>query len=211
MAQNWNDRVIALAAVFQAANLVEQLAKTGYVPSNEFKVAVESLFNQNPPSTLDVYGNLGNLQTGLTSLLSTLQRKPDKEHTDSLRYVMSLLHLQKKAAQQKGMFDVIGTRLEQSQKQLIHFSSTHDNIIANLADIYTDTLSTFRFRIQVMGNFDYLQQPRIANQIRVLLFSGIRATVLWRQLGGSRLHVIFQRKPLLHSAQELLKTSRLQA
>ena len=94
---------------------------------------------------------------------------------------------------------VIANRLDQAANQLEHFPSNHDNVVANLADIYTDTISTFRFRIQVTGDHNYLTQQRIANQIRVLLFSGIRAAMLWKQFGGSRLHLLFYRKRLLNA------------
>ncbi len=82
---------------------------------------------------------------------------------------------------------------------------THENVIAGLADIYTDTISTFSFRIQVMGEYQFLQQTRIANQIRTLLFAGVRSAVLWRQLGGNRLKAIYQRTAILETARSLHK------
>ena len=103
------------------------------------------------------------------------------------------------------MLATVGKRLDKAIHQVEHFGSTHDNVIANLADIYTNTLSTFKFRIQVSGDFNYLQQTRISNQIRALLFAGIRSSMLWRQLGGKRWQVIFSRKRLSSEADLLLK------
>ena len=123
----------------------------------------------------------------------------------SLRYVMGVLHLQKKLSSNKTMLATVGKRLDKAIHQVEHFGSTHDNVIANLADIYTNTLSTFKFRIQVSGDFNYLQQTRISNQIRALLFAGIRSSMLWRQLGGKRWQVIFSRKRLSSEADLLLK------
>ena len=163
----------------------------------------DSLFVQNPKETINIYGNVANLQTGITSLTSVLKRQQTKSVTDALRYVMSLLHLQRKLMKNKEMVKVIANRLDQANKQLEHFASIHENVIANLADIYTDTISTFRFRVQVTGDHHYLQQQHFANQIRVLLFSGIRAAVLWKQLGGSRLHMMFYRKHLLECLRHL--------
>ena len=190
----WSERTIALSAIFQSASLVDTLAKTGRVNSQDLQVMTDSLFVQNPKKAIDVYGSINNLHTGITALNNLMKRKQTKNlNNEVLRYVMNLLHLQKKLTKNKEMLNVISNRLSQASKQIQHFGSIHDNVIANLADIYTDTISTFRFRIQVTGNYDYLQQQHIANKIRVLLFSGIRAAVLWRQLGGSRLQLMFYR------------------
>ena len=203
MHDKWSERMIALSAIFQSASLVDTLAKTGHVNSQELQVMADSLFVKDPQKTIDVYVNIANLHNGVTALINMLERRPIENADDVLRYVMSLLHLQKKLSKHKELVAIIANRLDQANKQLEHFPSSHDNVIANLADTYTDTISTFRFRVQVMGDHNYLQQQRIANQIRVILFSGIRAAVLWKQLGGSRLHVIFYRRHLLQCLQKL--------
>lgn len=201
----WREITLALAGVFQSAALVEQLAKTGYVPPKPFKASIESLFEVNPSSTEAVYGGAANLELGLSVLSDLLQHHKNKDYRESLRYVLGVLHLQKKLSRNKAMLDVVSTRLEKATHQVGHFGATHDNVIANLADTYSQTLSTFKFRIQVSGDYNYLQQTRISNQIRALLFAGIRSSMLWRQLGGKRWQVILSRKKLSREADQLLK------
>jgi high frequency lysogenization protein len=106
------------------------------------------------------------------------------------------------------MMDVIGSRLDKSRQQAEHFSKNHENVIAGLAEIYSDTISTFSFRIQVLGEYRHLQQTRIANQIRTLLFAGIRSAVLWRQLDGRRLKIILHRNKIARIAEQLLKDAK---
>jgi high frequency lysogenization protein len=204
LANDLKGQTIALAAMFQFSACVELLAKTGQVNSSDFEVAVNSLFNQNPADTLEVYGGIQQLDTGLSFLIANLSRSP-KRSSDCIRYVMGILHLQKQLSKNNSMLDIIAKRLDKSRLQVDHFSITHENVIAGLADIYTDTISTFSFRIQVMGEYQFLQQPRIANQIRTLLFAGVRSAVLWRQLGGNRLKAIYQRTAILTIAQSLQK------
>lgn len=208
MYSKWDNRVIALAGIFQATALVEKLATTGYLSKDEFRTCVESLLQQNPDSTLATYGDLPQLELGLRTLGDTLGglRKGSSQHC--LRYMLGIMHLQQKLIGRKDMLAVIGSRLIQANQQALHFDSIHDNVIANLADLYTDTISHFRFRIQVQGEATYLQQPRIANQVRTLLFSGIRSAMLWHQLGGRRWHIIVYRKRLLAQAGELLRQAR---
>jgi high frequency lysogenization protein len=44
--------------------------------------------------------------------------------------------------------------------------------------------------------------------IRALLLAAMRAAVLWRQRGGNRLRLIFQRKHMLECCAALLEEAR---
>lgn len=99
---------------------------------------------------------------------------------------------------------VLGSRLKKTMGNLDHFELTHERIIASLAHIYEDTLSTFRYRIQVTGNRLYLENPTNVNRIRALLLSGVRSAMLWRQVGGKRWHLLTQRKALLTATNSLI-------
>ena len=97
------------------------------------------------------------------------------------------------------------SRLEHAAKKR-EFSSDVSAISVTLADIYQDTLSNYRFRIQVAGNAQQLQNPANAARIRALLLAAIRAAYLWRQAGGNRLSLLFNRNRLFTEAQALLST-----
>lgn len=206
MSKNWSEIAVAMAGVFQAAGLVEQLAKTGYVPAEAQKASLNSLFVQNPDTVADVYGgDIANVELGLKIMSDLLHHQQNRDYPDTLRYVLGILYLQKKMLGRRDMLEIIGKRLEQCQRQAEHFGITHENVLASLGGLYGDTISTFKFRIQVMGDFNYLQQTRIANQVRALLLAGIRSATLWRQVGGTRFQVVLQRKKLSASADHLLK------
>lgn len=198
------EQVIALSGIFQACQLVETLAKSGSIPSDRFSVCIDSLFQQNPASTEAVYGGIANLQLGLESMQELITLQSRSHQPDTLRYVVGVIYLANKLRGKKNMLNVIGERLQQAGHQAEHFgSSSHANVIANLAQIYQDTISTFRYRIQVNGYAGYLQQDTIAQRIRCLLFAGIRSAILWHQLGGRRRHLIFNRQELLQHLREL--------
>lgn len=205
--KNWTEITLAAAGMLQAAALVEQLARTGFVPTDAYTTSINSLFDLNPPSTLAVYGEVANLRLGLETLRSFLLSSRQLQ-TDTMRYAAGVLHLQARLSKQREMLAVIASRLRQAADQAQHFGPVHDNVIANLGDLYSSTISTFRFRIQVNGDPAYLQQQRIANQVRALLLAAIRSTTLWRQLGGSRLQILLQRKRLLATTEALLRDIR---
>lgn len=201
---NWRDQILALAGISQSATLVERLAKTGTAPGEQLETGVYSLFQQNPSSAGDVFGGPDKLLQGLKVSRQLLQSRQHPEYTDCLRYMLSIMYLQRQLSKKGDLLAIIGNRLEKASIQAEHFSLTHENVFSNLASIYSDTLSSFRFRIQVLGDFNYLQQQRIANQIRAMLFAGVRAATLWRQLGGRRLHLLFHRRRLLAATDELI-------
>lgn len=189
----------------QAIKLVEQLAKTGYLQTEQFETAVRSLLDQNPATTESVFGGVKHLRDGLELLEQLLHNHREPRNADVLRYLLGVLHLQKKLARRKDLLYVIGNRLEKAAGQVAHFGFTHDNVIANIADVYSDTISKFQFRIQVVGEYHYLQQQRVANQVRTLLLCAIRAATLWRQVGGSRWQLLFYRRKLRACAIDLLR------
>lgn len=201
---NWRDLALALAGIFQGATLVERLAKTGTAPAEQLSTAVYSLFQQAPGSCEAVYGGAEKLLPGLRASRELLGNRQHPEYTDSLRYVLSILYLQRKLWKKRQLLQLIDERLEKARLQSQHFGLAHENVVANLAGIYSDTLGSFRFRIQVLGDANFLQQPRIANQIRAMLFAGIRSATLWHQLGGRRMQLLFQRKKLLAAVAALI-------
>ncbi|MGY8850182.1 MAG: high frequency lysogenization protein HflD [Pseudomonadales bacterium] len=194
-----SEQAVALAAVFHACELVSQLANTGEASSDEMSLCMSALLNQNPDSLSQIYGPVSGLKLGMDSmerLFSDGSEETKKDSGEILRYVVSILYLARKLSSDKEMLDKIATGIENAERQSQHFSITHDNVYANIASLYQDTVSTLRLRIQVSGSSGYLQQPAVAERIRCLLFSAIRSAFLWQQLGGKRIHLAFYRKQL---------------
>jgi len=200
------ERLIALAGVFESAALVERLAKTGQVQEGPLACLLGSLLVRNPGNTLEVYGgDHFNLRDGMRALAGALERNPQNLPRDALRYALALLALQRQLDKRGDMLQVIGNRLQQIDNQAQMFGITHDNVIAACAALYQDTLSTFRQRIQVHGEMQHLQNSRNAEKIRALLLAGIRSAMLWQQLGGRRWQLLFSRRKLLDQLYPLLR------
>ncbi len=200
------EQLIALSAVFQAASLVDKLARTGQAPEAQVGCLLGSLLVRDPKSTLDVYGGDDlNLREGYKTLVGALERNPASLQREPLRYALALLGLERQLAKRDDMLQVIGSRLDQIQNQVEHFGPAHENVIAACGGLYQDTISTFRQRIQVHGDMRFLQQPAVAAKVRALLLTGIRSARLWRQLGGHRWQLVFSRSKLLRELYPLLR------
>ena len=199
------EQLIALAGVFQAAVLVDRIAKTGQSSEAAMSCMLGSLLVLDPKDTLDVYGGDDlNLREGYRALASALERDPATLQREPLRYALSMLGLERQLAKRDDMLEVIGKRLPQIQSQAEHFGVAHENVVSACGALYQDTLSTLRQRIQVHGDMRNLQQPNNASKIRALLLTGIRSARLWRQVGGHRWQLVVSRRKLLKELYPLM-------
>jgi high frequency lysogenization protein len=202
--KNLSDKTLALAAVFQSTELVRQIAMTGKFDLHDAQTILNSLFETNPSSTEAVYGGAENLRTGLQVLIQQMDSASSRRDMDITRYAVSLLHLQGKLLKNREMLDYLSKGIERAHQQLEHFELMHDNVIANLAGLYSDTVSQLTPKIMVSGESQYLSHSDIANRVRAILLGGIRAGILWNQVGGSRWQILFKRKTLVEEAQRIL-------
>jgi high frequency lysogenization protein len=201
------EQLVALGGVFQAAVLVDRIAKTGQVSEASLGCMLGSLLIRDPKDTLEVFGGDDlNLRDGYRALVSALERDPNTLQREPLRYALSMLGLERQLAKRGEMLEMIGKRLPQIQSQVEHFGLVHENVIAASGALYQDTLSTLRQRIQVHGDMRQLQQPSNASKIRALLLAGIRSARLWRQLGGHRWQLVVSRRKLLRELYPMMRS-----
>ena len=197
-------RALALAGVLQATHLADQVARSGQIDAAAFNTIVHSLFSFDPDSPEAVYGGTVGLRPGLQLLRDLLrgERRPDQQQ--ALRYAMGVLYLQQKLAKEPQMQALIRSRLQHVERKLEHFTQDINEISASVAGIYQDTISHFKYRIQISGSPQLLQDSNNANRIRALLLAAIRSAVLWRQVGGRRWQLLVQRGALAQATQQLL-------
>jgi high frequency lysogenization protein len=208
MARTLDDAALALAGTFQSAWLVNEVALRGRVPPAPFACVIESIFMVDPPDTPSVYGGVANLDIGLGLLERHLAGRPPEDEMPVVRYVLGVLHLERKLIRRQDLLDTLSTGIRRVQAQAGHFSTTHENVIGALADLYVNTISTLTPRIIVGGEHGYLSQPANANRVRALLLAAMRSAVLWRQNGGTRMQLIFRRRQIITAAQRLREAAQ---
>ena len=179
MAKNYYDITLALAGICQSARLVQQLAHQGHCDGDALHVSLNSIIDMNPSSTLAVFGEL-------------------------TRYTLSLMVLERKLSSAKGALDTLGNRINGLQRQLEHFDLQSETLMSAMAAIYVDVISPLGPRIQVTGSPAVLQSPQVQAKVRATLLAGIRAAVLWHQVGGGRLQLMFSRNRLTTQAKQIL-------
>jgi len=198
-----SNQTIALAGIAQACSLVRQLATTGNSDNAATISSISSILKIDADSVVDVFGGLTGVKHGLEQLDIQLTSRM-VANPEQARYAAQLLHLQKQLGQNPDMLQHIRSGVLKAQAQAEQFGIMHENVLANLADLYHATISTLPPRIMINGDHQYLSNQTTVNKIRTLLLAGIRSALLWRQCGGSRWHFLFARQKLQLEARNLL-------
>ncbi|MDS7878715.1 high frequency lysogenization protein HflD [Klebsiella pasteurii] len=203
MAKNYYDITLALAGVCQAARLVQELAHQGHCDSDALHVSLNSIIDLDPDSTLAVFGGSeANLRLGLETLIGVLNTSSRQGlNAELTRYTLSLMVLERKLAASKG---TLGNRIGGLRRQLEHFDLQSETLLSAMAGIYVDVISPLGPRIQVTGSPAVLQSPQVQAKVRSALLAGIRSAVLWHQVGGGRLQLMFSRNRLVNQAKQIL-------
>ena len=198
------DRALALAGVLQAAQLVQRVAHHGPGETEALRPSLESLFAIDAPDTASVFGGVANVAPGLRLLQEQLGPARGERDMELARYVVALLHLQKTLSRRRDLIDAIRDGILRIERQRTIFGPIHENVVAALADLYSETVSTVTPRIMVSGDPTFLENPANANRVRALLLAGVRAAMLWRQSGGTRLRLLFNRSGYLAAVEHCL-------
>ena len=202
--KTFSNQTIALAGIAQVTVLVQQLATTGTCDLDAMEASIGSVLKIDSDSAADIYGGLSGLKLGFEQLNGQLTgEKPP--NPDQARYAASIVFLEKKLSDRKDFLATIQAGIVKAQAQAEQFGLSHENVLANLGDLYHSTISTLQPRIMVNGEQRFLSSHAVANKIRALLLAGIRSALLWRQCGGSRWKFIFYRRRIQDELQSLMK------
>lgn len=197
------NQTIALAGISQACQLVQDLATTGTANNTAIETSIGSILKINSDSVIGIFTDLEHLKPGLVQLEKQLTGR-SIANPEQARYAASLVFLERQLSNRPEMLTQISLGIEKADAQSEAFGLMHENILANLGDLYHNTISTLHPRIMVNGKQEYLAQPNIVNKIRSILLAGIRATLLWRQCGGARWKFLIFRKKLQDEIKFLL-------
>lgn len=199
------NRTIALAGVCQAAYFANELASTGRIRDQKgFEASLESLYIIDCEDISEVYGNdMHNLTTGIKTLSYAFNR--DNDYITVLKYALTLLTLERKLIKVPDYLNKIQQGVLNSKTLQLPDDKYSTAVITKLANTYSSTVSLLQPRIILNGKPEYLKQPYITEKIRTILLAGVRSAVLWSQTGGTQWQLLFKRKLLVETANELKK------
>lgn len=200
-------QTMALAGVFQAAALVDALARTGEIDNAKLASMMATVLNLQPTSFADIFADAKQLAPGLQALRQNLGAGGSREvNKQLLHYAVALIAVEGKLAKRRDLLDQLAAELKRAVEQQRYFDDfCHASVVAAIARCYQNSVSKLDFRIRVVGNPTYLQQATIAEKVRSVLLYGVRCALLWRQQGGRRWHLMLQRNKLRDRAAQILE------
>lgn len=200
-------RVLALAGLFQATTLAQQLANEGRCDEAAMQASVRSVFHLDAPTVKAVYGSVAGVRLGLRSLIAQLD---DGSRDVALtRMVITVMRLERSLARRPALLARLREGILATQRQVDHFGQDSPQVARRLAELYASTLSTLTPRVMVSGQPGYLQQDAVVDKVRANLLAAVRSAVLWRQVGGRQWQILFNRRQCGMLARGLLTGAML--
>jgi high frequency lysogenization protein len=203
MKRSLKEQTVAFAGVLQAGELVRQVAAGGQCSQQSARASIDSLFDTEPESVEAVFGGIDGVRLGLT-MANELATQGSVDAQQAMAYASGLLRLsvllrkddERQAALQRAL-ELVRPAWRQADDAL------DPSVVAQLADVYRQHISTLPLRIQVNGKPAFLKQDDKVSLIRAVLLAGVRAGFLWFQLGGRPWRLLFQRRRMFRIASEL--------
>lgn len=198
------NQTLALGGMFQAAALVDELALHGNCDQAEFDCSYASLFTIDAQSTREAMGDLACLTRGFNALSDYLGGENRSPGRNIAYYLLSMLKLSSQVLRDDGLAQQLLTGLRTIDRNSTEFDLARQTRIIKIGGLYQDCISVLSPRIIVRGEQSYLRNDDNAAKIRTLLLAGIRAAVLWQQLGGNRWSLFWSRKKYVATARKFL-------
>lgn len=201
------ERVLALAGLFQASALAHQLANEGRCDELALDASMASVFRIDSPSVVGVYGSVSGVRLGLRTLIAQL----DENSRDMAitRMVVTVMRLERSLGRHKDLLEELQQGIVAAKRQVDHFGQNSPQVFSRMAELYAGTLSTLRPRVMVTGNPQWLQQPALVERVRTTLLAAVRSAVLWRQVGGRQWQLLLHRRQCSMLARGLLTGTTL--
>ena len=204
------ERVLALAAMLQTAHLVRGIARKGVADAGEIRHCLSGILSADDAGKQMLQPT--SLRSGLIFLQDILRgnamRTDARDARELLAYCAGMMTIEKKLSRNRHMLQQLADGIERIRRQRDYFGDImHENVIAAIAGLYGETVSTLKPRIIVHGKPHHLGQPRNTQTVRALLLGGIRAAHLWRVHGGGKLQLLLRRRALAREAERIIHES----
>ena len=182
--KNIDEQTIALAGLYQSCYVVSNVAWKGEYNEEDFLPLINSILQIDSTIVKDIYIDIDNIKSGFIYLKKQIIGDIFTRSSETRRYIESLKILSNHLMGNQKTVTLMQNLLKELKENTDNL--TTDEKAEKLSGVYQKTLSKFEPRIIVNGENKYLTDPIQASRIRTALFAGVRATLLWEQLGGSK-------------------------
>ena len=211
--KNIKSEAIALAALFQCCSQINRIAHTGYCDENAAATVLRALLVTDPDTVEDIY-KTSDLKNGFKSLIEGFSTDgiTDNNAKELAKLAMQVIALTDRIMGNSSLYNRLSNEIDslkvQIEKNYPDFLEGSNSVVMNsdkvekFAQLYQSLISPNFSKLLIFGEERFLSSTENQNRIRALLLAGIRAVVLWNQVGGKKLYLMFRRKDILSYASE---------
>ena len=125
-----------------------------------------------------------------------------------MQYALAVMGLERRLVSSPTIMRQLGAEIANIDEQRMlrqGDSRVIDDVsVQQLGILYESLISEIQPQIRINGNRQHLQDRTNIERIRALLLAGLRACVLWRQVGGNKWQLAFNRRSMTRSVEALL-------
>lgn len=211
---NIKGETLALAALFQCSSQITRIANTGYMDEHAVSCVFRALVVTNPKTVEDIYAP-GKLITGFKQLVDSFDRSVSAKTPETIAITqisLKIISLAISIMNKGDIFNSMGNYIDSITERILaatpdYLDASPDVVlnpdyIKEFAKIYQSIISPNFPKLVIYGEERILREESNQDRIRALLLCGIRAVILWRQLGGRRRFLIFRRKLIVQCAKQ---------
>lgn len=211
--KNIRSESIALAALFQCCTQINRIAHTGYCDEQAVSTVFRALLVTNPKTIEDIY-KISELKTGFRGLIEGFSAEgiTDNSANELVKLAMQVISLTDKIVRNTSLYNRLSNEIDtlkvQIEKACPDFLEGKTSVVLSsenvekFAQLYQSLISPNFSKLLIFGEERFLSSTENQNRIRALLLAGIRAVVLWNQVGGKKLYLMFRRKEIVSFASE---------
>lgn len=215
MSTNTYAETIALAGVFQSAAQIQTVARFGKVDESAIAPLMRALVITNPNTVEDIY-NPSTMIPGLTQLLTSLYPKEaaQPKNAELIKIAFSIMSLETNLERQSMVLKQLDSEVDKLRDQVLamhpNYETAENNVLVDYdviklySGIYSGLISPNFPKLIIYGEESYLSRSEFQLMIRALLLSGIRASMLWHQMGGKRYSLMFHYKNIIECARQII-------
>ncbi len=207
------NETLALAALFQACTQIHRVSHTGYVDPHAAAAVIRGLIITNPQTCEDIYPS-NQLLVGYRQVVASFSSQASDKNADTIEITkdaFKIIGLELTIERNAAVFNKLGNDIDALRESILtrypDYESGRPEVVLSqdclhdFSELYQSLISPNFPRLMIYGEEAYLSRSENQEMIRALLLSGIRASVLWRQLGGRRRLLFFRRKAIVQQAR----------
>ena len=199
------DQTIALAGLYQALALTQQVARNGDMTNSCLPATLESILKIDSDHYLEVYGTTQNLTLGLRMLHENVESRHDPDAIERTRHAVSLMYLESRLHADTQAAGALGDDIRRIATLYDSQNTPVTELAQDLGKMYQAHISPLGPKVIIKGNPSYLNLDEYAGMIRALLLAAIRAIALWRHAQGKRWALLIARASILTNTEALQK------